>query len=138
VHPSVTYEDITIHNVTQDVTIGVMTWPTLTVGTGSGEALAPGVALLIKWTTGFIKELGRKFLGGFTEGGAGGGGWTSPALSAAADMVVALAGPLTPILLGSTYLVGLYNKSAVFHAFTAAVVSGVAAYQRRRRQNRGI
>jgi hypothetical protein len=134
----VTFEDVRVFNITQDREVGVFPWPTRTVGTGSGEAIAPGVSLLVKLGTGFIKELGRKFLGGYTEGSSGGGGWTSPALGRAASFLTHLIGFVSGSDITISLQAGIVNKSGVFHVFTNGSISGVAAYQRRRRQYRGI
>ncbi len=134
----VTFEDIRIFNVTQNRDMRVFAWPTLTAGTGSGDSLPPGVALLVKFGTGFIRELGRKFLGGYTEAVAAGGGWTNPTLAAALAFAGFLIDQTSMSDPDMAFHGGLINKDGIFHEFISAVVSGVAAYQRRRRQGRGI
>lgn len=131
------FMDITLHNETTNVTLPLTTWPTLTLGTGSGDGLAEGVALLIGLNTGVPRVHGRKYLAPMIEARTNGQVWDGTALTAAATFASRLVGSFVGGASGHNWLPGVIDKALDFWSFTEAVVSAIPAYQRRRRPRTG-
>ena len=133
----VLYRDIRIRNVTQNVTYGLFSWPTLIAGAAAAGALPPGNAGVINLDTGVPRVILRKFFGGLTFG----------SMDADSTLEIATVNALINISLqlitdsvglSGTYKYGyLSPKVAGFVRPQGAVVSDITGYQRRRKQGRG-
>lgn len=63
----ISYEEITVKNVTQNVILGDTPWPTLVAGALADDALPPQVTALVLASTPSPTRQGRKYAGGFVE-----------------------------------------------------------------------
>lgn len=117
--------------------LGTFVWSNPNNPEGTGDALPPGVAGLIKLTTGLGKSYGRKFVAGLLES-------TQESGLMSGAVLTALANAATQMITGYEYIAGrtvtpvlLSEKTGFAHVFIDAVVNAVMSYQRRRRQNVG-
>jgi len=126
--------DITSYNVTQDYPIGVTGWTAPYVGgTGTGESLPQGCGPLVKWLTAVKRTQGRTYMPPVMEGNQDGGsltlGTVTQYLTFAANLLAGTAGPN-----GYGFQLIVYKRSlGVAVTITSAAVSGLIAYQRRRK-----
>ena len=136
--PTYEYRDITIRNLTQSVIMSVGAWPTLTDGTSAGKANPPGIAGLINMATTIVKVVLRKYLGGFAQSIVDDDGTFTTAFTAKL-LVFGL-----QLILGFSVTVRGYDyghlspKTTNFEVPTSASVTDIPAYQRRRKQGRGV
>lgn len=135
---SVTFVDIDFFNKTTAQPMGVRPWPTLTVGSSSGEPLPSGVAPLVVLQTGRNRVIGRKFLPQVGSGQVVDGNWGSGFLTALAPFAAFLIGGFLGTTSAAPWLPGVVDKLGVFWSFLTAVVGSEPAYQRRRRAGTGI
>lgn len=128
----VTFVDIAYFNVTQQRPMVSGLWPTQTVGGSGAQGLPAGAAALVGLPTGVLRIRGRKYFGGFTEAGNDG----DVLSSGVQGHLVSAAATLLGSFLGASlhaYLPGVVASNGDFWAFSEAVISGLWAYQRRRR-----
>lgn len=131
------FEDITFYNVTQDRPMGVLAWPTLTQGSGTGDGLPPGCAALITSYTATKRTYGRKFFGVIEETEQADGILTSAAQTSLATAAAELL-DLVVVAAISTFTPGTYRPdTGTFAPFIEAVVRAAIAYQRRRKAGVG-
>lgn len=127
-----TFIDILFFNVTQARPMVSGLWPTQTTGGSGSHALPAGAAALVGLPTGVLRVRGRKYFGGFTENGNDGdtvnAGVQSNIVSASATLLGSFLGASL-----HAYLPGVLATGGAFWAFSEAVISGLWAYQRRRR-----
>jgi len=135
---NLTFEDVTCFNVSTEQPMGSALFPDTAAGSLSGDVLPGGVAALITLRTGRNRTLGRKYLGGFTEGDSNDGalytGLITALGAAGALMLENFLGEATNVL----WQPGIVSKYGPFWSFTEAVVRNIWAYQRRRRPGTGI
>lgn len=132
------YRDLSFRNITQDTVLGVVPWPTKVAGASVGKAMPPGVAGLINMATNIARVVLRKYLGGLTDAVLEIDGTFTSVLVAA--LVQFAADLLALFITGSeTWAYGhLSPKTAAFEQPVAGVVTDIPAYQRRRKQGRGV
>lgn len=132
------YRDIRAANISSGEVFGTFPWPTLVNGLNAGAAMAPGVALLANFSTGVSRVTPRKYFGVFpTSTMAADGLFGAGVVAAVASVAAAMIGPLTASGISFTY--GYRSPKTVdFEPVVAATVGDVPAYQRRRKQGRGV
>lgn len=134
---TMTFDDITVYNLTQDALIGQGPWPTLVTGTSAGAILPEQNCLLVRWTTDQLRSQGRKFLGVFTESDWDGqSGWSTNLKTAVGLYVVELLAGIV----GSDFVVSLGNWNDALQRFSAwfdSIINNKARIQRRRTPGRG-
>lgn len=118
--------------------VGFGTWGSGISPTASGDALPPGVAVLIKLFTGLGKRTGRKFVGGVVEAVCDSDGQVVSA--ALASFVAGFVKLVTPHVISAgnelvTMILG--QADGATRNVTEIAVSDVFAYQRRRRPGTG-
>jgi len=131
------FRDIRVRNVTQGLLYGVHAWPTLTVGTGTGGPLPPGVGGLVSFPTNVSRVTMRKYWGGTTQDYLDGSGLLIAAgvtiLTNAAAELIAL-----HVEANGDWVYGYTSpKTLSFKEPVGALVTDIIAYQRRRKQGRG-
>lgn len=133
----VLFRDLRVRNVTQNVQLGVFPWPTLSAGASASNALPPGNAGLINFTTSVSRVTPRKYMGGITSASLESDGALESATVAGLVSISALL--LAPIIeASSSWLYGyLSPKTASFEVPVSATITDISAYQRRRKQGRG-
>lgn len=134
----VDFNQILIYIPTGNQSLPAIGWPTYTAGTATGDVTAPGVCHLAYARTGIGRSIGKKFFGAFSESNMSDGLWTS-----AQNTVVNTAAQKTwGTFVTSTglSLTGVVYDRAAHQGRGAQVIvtTNVPAYQRRRRQGRGI
>jgi len=67
IHSSAIFRDINYFNVTTDMPMGTIDWPTLTTGAGTGDQLPNQMAAMVRGVTGHSRNWARKFLGPWGE-----------------------------------------------------------------------
>lgn len=89
------YIEIDGFNLTDNTPMEPIAWPTLTVGgETTTDSLARQLAALVSFKTGVSRGVGRKYIGGFTEGQHNAdGNLSSTLLTALANYAAALIGP---------------------------------------------
>ncbi len=132
------FRDITIRNLTQAVLMGTFSWPTLTAGSGSGSAVPPGVAGMASFPTAIPRVILRKYWLPYTttnmesDGTLSSGALTAQT-SAAALLLTTFAATNAEWDYGY-----LSPKTGTFVLPTSALITDIPAYQRRRKQGRGV
>lgn len=111
-------------------------WPVLTAGASSTDGLPLQIAALIAGQTTRPRVQGRKYLGGFLEtanvDGDIGATLITPLLNWGINYIVDW------VLGANTYRFGTFNPTtAVFNAFSSALIGGVFRTQRRRTKGFG-
>lgn len=134
----VTYLNLNMYNITNDVPIGIYDWPVLTAGVNAGYCEPLNVAYLVAFQTGVKKSVGRKYFGGFSEANTQDGGVLDSVvygtLGDAADILVA--GFVADT---QDFVAGNYREDPErFAEWTGYQVRTIAATQRRRRIGVGI
>lgn len=140
-----TFEDISVSNVTQDLSYGARSWPTLTVGGGSGDALSPGYGIFVYFPTTTPGVQGRKWFAPFTETVHLDGVWDGTLLTGIAgglaDGVLAsflgTNGTLLTAVIPHLVSGGVALDPPVYIPYTEASISNNPGYQRRRRPGFG-
>lgn len=132
------YRDITIRNLTQDTVLGTTAWPTLTAGLHGGDNNAPGIAGLVNMATGIARVVLRKYIGGFvTAAIESNGTFTSAVTTVLSTFGVNLMSGY-PIV-SPIWKYGHFSpKTLNFEEPSTITVSDIPAYQRRRKQGRGV
>lgn len=131
-----TYEDISVSNISTGSPIGVAPWPVLTVGGSASDAIPTQVAALVIGRTSFARVQGRKYLGLFVETSKVGSAWSVGVLTALANF--ATQWETSQIVNGRTYEFGVWRPSlASLVTFRNTAVLADARTQRRRTPGRG-
>jgi hypothetical protein len=133
-----TFEEVDFFNLTTGQPMGATEFDVLATGANVGDVLPGGVAGLIVFRTGISRVLGRKYIGGFTEGNSSDGAVDSGALAALADAGGFMLGSFVGISTGGTWLPGVISTAGPFWAYQEAIIRNIWAYQRRRRPGAGI
>lgn len=131
------YRDIRFTNVTQDLLLGTVGWPTLTVGTGAVDAIPPGVASLANFNTNIPRVTLRKYFGGLDLDNLDQDGtFTAVFGLVMADIQAFL---LEAQIQGNdVWRYGyLSPKTGTFVVPVGSSWTDIPAYQRRRKQGRG-
>lgn len=133
----VAFRDLRVRNVTQQTVLGTFPWPTLTVGTNVNDALPPGVAALINFTSDIARVTPRKYFGGITEvSNDSEGTWVAGLVTTMTNTAAFLLAVRVQAF--GDWLYGYESPKAASFVFpTGGVVTDVPAYQRRRKQGRG-
>jgi len=135
---NVGFSEVHGFNLTQNVPMPIVPFPTLTVGALSTSFYAEGCAALLLIRTNALRVLGRKFFGGFTEGAFEDGllttGTITAVTAAGLTMIVETPGPAS----GAIYRYVVIDKSGLPHVAVSLDVGNIIAYQRRRKRGRGI
>jgi hypothetical protein len=135
---NLSYDSWGLFNITQDAPGPDNSWPTLIVGGSATDMYATGVAGLGLLRTERPRVVGRKYFGGLVEGGIT-ESLLTPTMTAA---IAAAIGHMLGSFIGGasldSWLPGVVDKSGAYWSFTEAVVKDIPAYQRRRKQGRGI
>ncbi len=132
------YRDLTFRNITQDLVLGVIPWPTLTVGGSASGNLPPGVAGVINMATNVARVVLRKFIGGLGVGILDANGTFTGSLltilgSFASDLLATL------VVGGNDWEYGFFSpKTLAFEVPVGATITDIPGYQRRRKQGRGV
>jgi hypothetical protein len=131
------YKDIRITNKTQDTLLGTVPWDTMVAGTLEGDAVPPGVAAYINFSTIIPNVRPSKYFGGFTVGSLDQNGtWDIALVAEMADVADLLLNDM--VSQGRAYRYGyLSPKTAAFEIPVSAITGSVGAYQRRRKPGRG-
>lgn len=106
-------------------------------GTNASETIADAVSIVLVGKAEGIGHLGRKFLGGLTEGVVVSNTITSGALAVATSLLVDYISPVTGVG-GGTLVPGVVTSAGVFHRFVGGVVSSILGSMRRRKPGIGI
>lgn len=134
----VSFDLVKVYNVTQDRPVGETAYVLYTGGTDVADDLPPGNAALALGSTGVKRVMGKKYVGGLSEVQQTNGTWTAAFLTALANYAAKWVADFTAASL-NPYKPGLWSKAPMlFRTFVEAVTSDIPAYQRRRRQGRGI
>jgi hypothetical protein len=127
-----------VRNTTQSSVLGVFSWPTISVGVAAAVNMPPGVGGLINMATTIARVVLRKYIAGFVS-------TAYEADGTLVDSVVAVllqfgADLLDGLIVGArSYIYGhLSPKTASFEVPVSATVTDIPAYQRRRKQGRGV
>lgn len=133
----VLYKDIRLTNKTQDILLGTVPWDTVDQGTAIGDAVPPGVASYISFSTTIPNVRPSKYFGGFTVANLDQDGtWDTALVAEMVDVADLLLAPLG--VQGREYRYGyLSPKTLAFEIPVSAVTNDVGAYQRRRKPGRG-
>lgn len=132
------FRDIRVSNKTQSTVYGVFPWPTLTIGGDASDPVPPGVCVLSNFSTGVARVTPRKFWGVMCEDNIESDGtWHAGivAIAAAASALMMNSAPSTTYNWDYGYL---SSKTASFEVATGATGTDIPAYQRRRKQGRGV
>lgn len=134
---NISYTNIEGINVTQNLLLPAVAWPTLVNGVAPGEALPQQVSPCVYWRTLRPKTRASKFLPAYNEAANTGQG----VLSAIAVTALQLYGDAFVGVIvqgGLTLAFGAYNKPLNrFTPVVAAVVAPIFRTQKRRRQGVG-
>lgn len=134
----VTAVEIRGYNETEDFPMPTVFFPSFTGGTFSGETAPYGVCAQLVLRTGVSRVVGRKYLGPLAEQAFTDGLLNTDIL----DDIIAYAAALAEGVTGAAYdnfaRFGIAAASGVVHGVTGFSIASVPAYQRRRKQGRGI
>ncbi len=125
-----------VTNLTTKTLVGLHTFSGTPHGTISGDAIPPGAAGLVTFSTGLLKARGRKFIAGIATSLTSAGIVNGLVLSSLADYAAYFIGLLAPE--GIPMYAGVVAKGGTFAPFVSAAVRTVIAYQRRRKQGVGV
>lgn len=132
------FNAVNIYHTVGDESTGDHPFATLTAGGATGDQLPPGVALLASFLTGIGRRVGRKYFGPLSEAAQDNGIWTAGTLTALVDAALMAALPFTASN-GVSMVPVIYDRlNGVMRDIVEVAVHGIAAYQRRRRQGRGV
>jgi hypothetical protein len=126
-----TFEDITMYNLTQDSFVGTGPWPNQVSGGGATDAVSPQIASLVVFPTSFLRTQGRKYVPGFTEAL-----YTDGALTAGALAILTTFGARfldTIALTGFSVRFGVYRPDPLRFAFlqSAKIIPNTRTQRRR-------
>lgn len=140
---TVSYADITLFNVTQDIQIGIYPWPNLTTGASASAAVNNVLSMFMFARTGVKRAIGKKWMPLPNSGSGTGNTLNGTALTALTNAAAAWWDSFVGTV-GSTniYPGMLYNHtvpviSSGFAKFTNAVAQALIGVQRRRKRGLG-
>lgn len=134
----VDFSSVNIFHSAGDEATGDWPWDTLTSGSATGDQLPPGDAALINFYTGVSKRIGKKFIGALTEAAQDNGVLNASAITAltAAGLVASQAYTAGN---GVSFVPVIYDRvNDVMRNILEYTTPAIIAYQRRRRQGRGV
>lgn len=134
---NVSFDSISVYNLTQDYFIGEAGWPTVTDGNGVGGDLPQQCAPLILFPTDVLKSVGKKYLPPFAEEVLDTDGTIASGLLAA---MATFAATILDGFTGVNYTVEFGNyrvDTAQFIPWVSAIVRDFFATQRRRYKGKG-
>lgn len=134
---ALTFDQITLKNVTQAVDMGSTDWPTLTNGSNVGDLYPLGVAGLITLGTAKPGTRGRKFIPGLDASATVESLFSSSLTTALTAFGAGMVGGFVGGTSGLIWAPGVLDKLGVFRPFTSSIVTNLPAYQRRRKQGVG-
>jgi hypothetical protein len=127
----VTFADITMQNLSQNILMGSASWPSLTVGSGATDAMPPQIANLVVFPTLIPRSQGRKYLPCFTEALYVDGAITAGGISLLNQWGLEFVGQQDTTF--HSFQFGNYSESpAHFYSWTSRKVIPAARTQRRR------
>lgn len=131
--------DMTFYNVSDDVPIGVTTWPgPYSGGTGSGEGLPPHDSALVILPVGAKRTQGRIYLPTMLEASQNDGVWVAGVHTAVDAFLSLLLDIQTGTPGGGEYQYGIWKRSnTTMHYPYSGRLSSQVAVQRRRKRGRG-
>jgi hypothetical protein len=103
----------------------------------TGNELPWGVAPVLKWRTGGVKSLARKFLFGFTEAQQDNGRWSAGVLTNLGLMAAVYLSPISLTSGGTVQAVIWASRASQWLPFISAAANAIAGYQRRRKEGVG-
>jgi len=123
-------------NITTENPLPATDWPTLTAGTSVGGGLPAPVSVLALGRTGESRSMKKNYFAPFTETQMGDARWAAALI---ADVVTAFNTILAGFEAdGQDQVGGVWSETLQeFLGVIETVVSGVSAYQRRRKSGRG-
>jgi hypothetical protein len=134
----ITFDSISVYNVTQDIWVGEVGWDSLVTGGGSAtDPMPPQVAPLILFNTGVLRSQGRKYLPPCTEAA------NDTDATPVAGFLTAMGNYAAGLLAGASFAGwdvawGNYRKiGAIFIPWIDAEVRDIWGSQRRRMFGRG-
>lgn len=136
----VTFVDIDVENITQDIVYGAQAWPNQTTGGGTGDTMPEQLCGLVVGRTNSPHAVGRKFLGPFIEAANLDGVWYSTLLGFLTDFAALYD---TPIDLGASKVAvpgipkWINQVLTAFNFFYETYTSNGIYTQRRRRRGVG-
>ncbi len=128
---------ISVANVTQDTTIGVIAWSPTWAGADTSEVTAPGVCCFAWGRTYKPRVQIRKYFGVFGEGNMADGVWSAAVQAAVKAALQIHIDAYLPV--GGAAFKGIaYNRAlATWTEAVSVDASAEPAYQRRRKRGRG-
>ena len=134
---TLSFSQVAGYNITQDVPLPTVLWPTLLAGgVDVAHPLPSPLSCLALMRTGQPRSVGRKYIAPFTEDNQQDATWTSAIPSSVLDLLDIL---LTPWTSGSgTARIGVWSeKLLTWLPIIETAASNIVAYQRRRRKGAG-
>lgn len=128
-----TYNSITMKNITEGEDIGDFAWLGTAAGASSTDPLPTGIAGLLTLPTDILGTRGRKFFPGITEGATTDGVFVGTLLTVLAGIGSSLLAGFLGEVSDSPWTYVVIDKNGVPRAPVGADVSNVPAYQRRRK-----
>lgn len=135
---ALTFTSIEVYNETAETFLGEYPYNALTDGNLSQDPLPNGVAGLITFPTALAKTRGRKFYAGLSELLTTQGLFVGIALTQLTNIAGFALLPYLGVFSGSYLVPGVRTSTGGFQVFTAALLSNIPAYQRRRKQGVGV
>ena len=134
---ALTYVDIDFYNISQDISMGQVDWPTRVAGSATSERMPMQVAALCHFPTTNSNSSGKKYIAGFTEEWNSAQGLLSSALQTSLASFVAEFLGATAVGTLDIYF-GNYNSTLDrFLYWVAGAVDIIWSTQRRRKQGVG-
>jgi len=134
---NLSFETVRVINQSDNTDVGLIAFPTLTVGSATGEMLPLGASALIQLLTGILGSQGKKYMPVTGEGALADGLWGSSYLTTLGNVASLMLDPFSSALGNDWHMVVWSEKYAAPLQILSTLVSAVPAYQRRRRQGRG-
>ena len=132
------FENIEFYNVTDDRPMGVITWPTLTVGLETtSQPVATQMCGQVNFLTGVKRSQGRKYIGGYSELANTGGGFLQVGVQGRLENYGAQFAQGQTITGGTIYWGHYKTGTTIFRQWTGYIVPSLMSTQRRRKQNVG-
>lgn len=131
------FRDIRLFNVTQQILLGLHAWPSLINGGAIADALPPGCAAVVNFSTIVPKVTLRKYFGVFTTGAMGEDGlFTGLTVASVAEAATYLLAPIAAT--NGLWVYGYISPKILgWVSPNGATNNNIPGYQRRRKQGRG-
>lgn len=133
---TITYLDVLGFNITQNLPLPPIGWPTLVGGAGGGDATSPQVSPTVFWRTSRARSIARKFLPLGSELDVAAGILSTAFLAALANYGVAFVGGI-PMGLLNVRFITLNLITGLTATYENALVPVDTRTQRRRRRGVG-